>query len=152
MIFRFTNGRVGNAGASLVVTEGRCMNGTCLEIDNFEPAERTGWLFDAFTAFLIRHEIALDIIEDLWNEVFYVLRSDFGRLPTSAWYGSTALEIAEVFLHSLEYQPEDPVLIIYTGLDDPHLIGYLLDESIIKQHLLVDESRDEHTDGGDIYV
>ena len=104
-----------------------------VELTGVEPSGLNGWLEGYFHEFATRREVATYEMEELWVQIFDILRSDFGRLPSQACYDEEHIELAEDFLASLFVDPPFPVLEIVTGIDSPIAIAYTLDPATVME-------------------
>ncbi len=112
-----------------VVPEEELVEGdTCFILqDGVEPSEHNGWLQNEFLEFCRQEEVSTFDVEELWHQVFEILRSHFARISSVACYDEEATETAEAFLHFLCRRPPFPILEIPTDLASPVAIGYVLD-------------------------
>lgn len=120
---RIDNSSAGYSGECCYIWGINLEEGGDYLIANGEESDRYGWLMDEWADYCAYE----DQDPSIWNEIFDILRSHFGRLETVACYSEVNIEIAEDFLRFLCTGPAHSFLVIDTGIDSPEAIGYILD-------------------------
>lgn len=92
------------------------------------------WLWGRWLDYLGESGLAVDDPQELWCEVFGLLRSLAGTQPSECFADLTNIDLMYAYLYYLAKSPIEPILEIQTGLDEPPSVGYILDGQVAMEN------------------